>query len=119
MLNEEIEICSKEEPFVSIIYDKNVDALIACTYSKNTANRTGQLLILDKVTLAELYTVRLPSAAFHLELCSSLYITGLGDGQIALFDATERRLSIDKPFAGQMVTDAKLNCSRIAFTGII
>jgi WD40 repeat protein len=64
--------------------------------------------------------VSLPSAAFHLEHNedADLYIAGLGDGQIAFFNAQTRQLTTDKPFTSQMVTDAKLGTTnqRVAFT---
>src|SRR5688572_9781058 len=122
MLVERASVYSADEPFVSLIYDGNIDALVSCTYSKDTLTRTGQIRILDKLTLEDLFAVRLTSAAFHLEFVeeANLYVTGLGDGQIALFDAQTRQLSLDKPqpFSGQMVTDAKLDGDgrRVVFT---
>lgn len=122
MLIEAVRICDSIEPLVSILYDKNVDALLTCTYSKNTQQRSGRIRILDKLTLEDLFSLRLSSAAFHLEFQAhaNLYVTGLGDGQIALFDAKTRSLQVDRPnpFAGHMVTDAKLSndCQRVAFT---
>lgn len=122
MLIEKARICSVDEPLVSLIYDSKIDALVGCSYSKDTQNRTGKICIFDKQTLDELYSVCLPSAAFHLEFHkdANLYLTGLGDGQLAFFDAQTRELRVDKPqpFAGKMVTDAKLDadCQRVVFT---
>lgn len=122
MLTEVAIVCSVEEPFVSIIYDEDSDSLVTCTYSKNTCQRSGKIRILNRLTLEDVFSVQLSSAAFHLEFQphAKLYLSGLGDGQIALFDAKSRELKIDKPkpFAGQMVTDAKLSKDSrvVAFT---
>ncbi|KAI6189588.1 Suppressor of cytokine signaling 5-like protein [Aphelenchoides bicaudatus] len=113
MLKETIQICDPIEPLVSILYDKDIDALLTCTYSKNTQERSGQIRILDKLTLNDVFSLRLSSAAFHLDYQqhADLYVTGLGDGQIALFNAKTRQLQVDqpKPFAGQMITDAQVS----------
>lgn len=99
-----------EFPIISF-HSTPSDNIVACSYSRDSVNRGGQVSIFDK-DLKQLYAKTLSSAAFHMDFYWD-YDTGIiktADGKIAMFRVKDQTLvyeGVDNK--NVMITDCAYN----------